>query len=779
MNSKQWSRAKDIFNEALERQHHEREPFVRATCSDDNQLADEVLSLLAAYEQTGPLDRPSGDIGEEVFRQWQKIKEEMKGARIGAYRILEEIGHGGMGRVFLAERADDQFDKQVALKLLAAGIVTEPQMDRFLEERQILASLNHPNIATLIDGGITDDGQPWFAMEYVEGTPIHHYCSRNKLKTNERLDLFITVCNAVQFAHQNLVIHRDLKPANILVTGNGIVKLLDFGIANVMGDSGEVSNSSNQTVRNFTPFYASPEQLIGESMSTASDVYQLGTILFELLTGRILQKEMARGKRSEKKRSLSEALSNGSVSSDLEAIIRKSVEADPASRYESAEQLDADIHRYLNGRPVKARIPTKLYRTQKFLGRHPAGIIAFAVILLILIGYAITVTWYTNRTQMALEQAEEESRKSAQVTDFLMGMFEAGDPAEASGDIVTAQTLLRRGVAQAEELNDQPDVQAEMYSVIGKVYYQLGDYNRSADLLKKSLPLRDTLDQTGTDLADTYYSLGSALHHDGEYAESNQYFQKAIAIYDRLDGFESKEYAKSLYTLAGIHNVRGDYDTAESMHRRALEMQKNLPEPDRADIAMSYHGLGTSLYLKNDPDASLKYLNKAMNEFLRVHDGDHPDIANLRMTMGRVYASMDQNQTAEEHFLAAQQIQEKIFGVNHTETQITKKTLADFYRDTGKYQRAEEMYLSIYQHFTESEDRSPLFRPIVQALSKLYMQTKEFEQAAYFQKQTVTLLEDVLNPDHPRVKSAKEDLSEIIRLRYDADLSRKNLANNP
>lgn len=764
MDSKRWNRIKLIFNDALEQPPQEREPFIHKACKDDADLAEEVRSLLEAYNQTGPLDQSPERIEDDVMRSLIENFRPSKGELVGAYRLLKEIGCGGMGRVMLAERADDQFEQKVAVKLMSAGLVSDDQMDRFLGERQILANLNHPNIATLLDGGVTDDGRPWFAMEYVEGSPIHEYCHRHQLSKNERITHFLTICNAVQFAHQNLVIHRDLKPANILVSDNGVVKLLDFGIAGVMDDIGVASASSDVKVRNLTPAFASPEQIGGDPMSTASDIYQLGIILFVLITGKLLNISWNK-KASDSTRSVTidEALLTGLLDRDLSSIIRQSTEQNPSTRYETVDKLAADIKRYRNNEPVTARSASTMYRAKKFVERHPSPTIALILCLLMGVGYAATITWYSGELQMALTDAEQEAEKSEQVTGFLMGMFEAGSPLDSQGDTITARDLIRRGLKTAEALNEQPIVQAKMLSVIGNVQLQLERYRESANQLQRSVTLRRDQGQSGAELADVLFSLGNAMHHLGRYAESDNHFQEAVKLYSEVENYQSDTYANTLYRLAGIKAVQGELSESEDLYRRALQMHRNISEGDSSTVAKSLHGVGRVLYLQNHYQEAIGYLKLSEQLFDSIYDRPHPELAAVHMTLGRVHAAMNNPEMAEDKFKQSLRIQKSIYGADHTETLIAKKALGDFYRRENKMGLAEDLYVEILNQIDDQESRSPLLRPVVQSLAELYMQKGAYTRAEVYQKQTVSLLEDALASDHPRLESARERFAEITR----------------
>ncbi|MGH2609391.1 MAG: serine/threonine-protein kinase, partial [Tepidiformaceae bacterium] len=499
-------RIQELFSQALEREPAERASFLALLRSQEPKLADEVESLLAAdLEVDSFLERPPGD----VLAVLEKLQPGLKpGDRIDRYAILRLLGRGGMGRVYLAERADAQYEKQVAIKVVPPGLDTEEILKRFRRERQILANLEHPNIASLLDGGTTSDGRPYLVLEYVEGEPIHRYCDRGRVPIDGRLRLFRTVCAAVQYAHQNLVVHRDLKPSNILVTAAGVPKLLDFGIAKIL-ESGDDSGSTTATrtgLRPMSPEYASPEQVRGGAITTATDVYSLGLVLYELLTGRraqaleslslaeleraVLEREPERpsiavGRSQAHARSAArataEAVAAARASSpeglrrkligDLDTIVMNALQKEAERRYTSVEALSQDIQRHLDGFPVRAHPETLSYRTAKFVRRHTVGVAAGALLTLTLAAGMTGILWQARRAAQERDRARTEAQKAETIAGFLTDLFRASDPNAALGDTVSVQFILERGHSRiSTTLKDQPEVRATMLTVLGSVY---------------------------------------------------------------------------------------------------------------------------------------------------------------------------------------------------------------------------------------------------------------------------------------------------------------------
>ena len=432
MNSEEWKEVKEVLEGALELPPTERGPFLDLRCGGNIELRSEVDSLLTADDTRANL--LEFDAASAIFSA--EASSSRIGERVGPYEIIEELGTGGMGVVFLAKRVEGSFDQIVALKLIKRGMDSEAILDRFVNERQILASLEHPNIAHLIDGGTTDDGLPYFVMEYVEGEAIDQYVERSDIGLGERLDLFREVCSAVSFAHQNLVIHRDLKPSNILITKDGKVKLLDFGIAKLLKTDGDLQTATQYFV--FTPEYASPEQVRGEQLTTATDIYSLGVILYELLSGNrpyntggksisdiikaVCETEPERPSsvvlrpRLEEQNSTAEnkgqitydkrsatrprsAIGIPQLKGDLDNIILKALRKEPERRYSSVEQFADDIRRHRAGLPVTATPDTWGYRATKFIRRNRVGVASAALILITLFAGLFATLYQRNRAQ--------------------------------------------------------------------------------------------------------------------------------------------------------------------------------------------------------------------------------------------------------------------------------------------------------------------------------------------------------------------------------------------
>ncbi len=481
----------------------ERATYVRGACGAD----------------TGALERimrdPNLVIGEDDSDDSWAV--DRSGQVLGPWRLLHRLGGGGMSDVYLAERCDE-YHQQVAIKLVRPGLVTRADHNRLKGERQILARLNHRNIAGLLDGGTTDDGIPYLVMEYVDGEPIDVYCERHSLTVSERLALFRGVCAAVHAAHQSLVIHRDLKPSNILVTQDRTLKLLDFGIAKLLGNKHQTTHTlavTNANVRLFTPGHAAPEQVRGELITTATDVYLLGVLLYELLCGtrpfyltdlrlaeieRIIchghppkpsatldsraAEDEARIQAIASERQTTVGRLRRELAGDLDNIVMMAMRKEPTRRYASVAELAADLKRHDNGAPVVAARDTWRYRTGKFLRRHSLGVSAVSGFVLLLAVFAVVMAIQTRRVAQSRAIAEQERRRSADVAGFLVDLFKTSDPSEARGEQMTAHEILEHGTKRIQSLHNEPEEQATLMETIGRVHLSLGDTTQARPQLE-------------------------------------------------------------------------------------------------------------------------------------------------------------------------------------------------------------------------------------------------------------------------------------------------------
>ena len=654
MNAERWQQVKGVLDAVLQLDPAERAAYLDRTLANDSELRSEVESLLCSHEKADSsfLRDPAIAV---LPLSGSLARTPRTGRRIGVYEVHEEVGHGGMGEVYRAVRADGEFDRQVALKLVRGGLDSQFILERFRYERQILAGLDHPNIARLLDGGTTDDGLPYLVMELVDGVPIDRYCETHQLKIGDRIRLFLDICAAVQYAHQHLVIHRDIKPSNILVTADGIPKLLDFGIAKLTDSA---SAAQTTLVRPMTPEYASPEQVRGEAITTASDVYSLGVVLYQLLTRQnphqpethsphelarvIVEDEPTRPsttvkvRTSEKGGAFPEAPARWAreLSGDVDNIVLKALRKDPERRYRSVEQLAEDLRRHLAGLPVSARQDSWSYRAGKFIRRHTAIVSATVVVILTLaLGMAITL-----REKRVAEHRFSDLRKLANSL-----IFEIDDSiADVPGSTAARKLLVSRALEYLDSLSHEAkgdvSLQTEVATayervgdVLGYPYYaNLGDNKGALQSYRKALEIRESLAASRTggpklqaQLAGTYFRIANVLELTGDLNGALAALRKALPITEKLaagnTGPESADHlGGSHYFIGEVLAKTGDAEGALQEYRRAAAIHeaslalnpKNLPL--QTHLAGDFAGLSASMRLLGDVSQAVEMQSKAV-----------------------------------------------------------------------------------------------------------------------------------------------------------------------
>jgi eukaryotic-like serine/threonine-protein kinase len=638
LDPERWRQACDVLDSALELPVGTRDRYVADACRGDDGLRLLVGELLQAEAAgDGFLAAPAVEHAAPLIAQMiEPTPEDAPAAplAIGPYLLVDKLGDGGMGSVHLARRADGQFEQRVAVKLLKQGVQGTEGRRRFLQERQILARLQHPGIARLLDGGVTDDGTPFFVMELVEGRPVTTYCDENHLSIASRLTVFLEICEAAQYAHRNLVVHRDLKPSNILVDAAGHVKLLDFGIAKLLAE-GE-AEATRTTLRAMTPEYAAPEQIRGDPVTTATDVYALGVLLYELLAG-VRPYRLPRRSAGELERAIldqepsrpSDCVADRGprpeaghlrrlLRGDLDRIVLKALQKEPERRYASAEALADDIRRHLEGLPVFARGDAPTYRARKFLRRHRAAAAAAALVALSLVGGLIAATWQARR-------AQREASKAEAVKDFLKSLFSASDPSEAKGRQRTARELLDEGARRIEtELSDQPEVRSEVTRLIAGVYHELGEYDREEPLVRSDLDRQRLEAPRSLAVAVALRQLAGVRYEQARYDEARALFEEALSIQREKRGERSPQVAELLWDLAGVKRNLDDLAGAEDLNRRALALFVATKGDDSLEASQVRNSLAITLSLMSRLEEAVA-LAETVADWDRRHNGpDHP-----------------------------------------------------------------------------------------------------------------------------------------------------------
>jgi eukaryotic-like serine/threonine-protein kinase len=651
----------------------------------------------------------------------------MMGDRIGPYRVLRTLGAGGMGEVYLAERADAQFEQQVAIKVVHGGALAVSMHSRLKQERQILAQLDHPNIAHLLDGGALTDGSAYIVMEYVDGEAIDVFCDVNRLGIDARLKLFQTVCAAVHYAHQNLIVHRDLKPSNILVTAAGVPKLLDFGIAKLLDDRQAARHTLAVTqadVRVMTPDHASPEQVRGQAITTSSDVYVLGVLLYKLLCGTgpffissmrlseieraicekdplppsqmVSAEELPESKLIAESRGTSAKRLKRSLGGDLDNIVLMAMRKEPERRYASAEQLAGDIQRFLEGMPVIARRDTVSYRTAKFVRRHWLPVSAAAAAAFIVLAFSVTtyeqsvrIAAERDRVAQQRELAEHERARAEEVSSFLVNLFKLSDPEENRGNQVTARELLDSGAKRLQSgLENQPETKAALLLTVGSVYDSLGQYNDALPILDEALHLQGE-SRRGSRVG-TLLEIGSARIGAGDLPGAEPPLQEALHVSQSEFGATSAESGRALWALGMLRHQQGRYGEAKDLYIRSLGILEKGRAP-QTDVSAVLDDLAKVYAREQQWELAKQTYERALEIDRQALGDDHPRIALRLNNLAIVAQNMGDPKQAEALFRDALGRNERAYGDRHPDTAITKGNYGLMLQREGRLIEAEPL----------------------------------------------------------------------------------------
>jgi serine/threonine-protein kinase len=724
MEPERWRRIEELFFAALESDAAGRAALMAAARSADPAVAREAEAMLAAHElghgggdgegiegfllAARPLAAPSAPASPSAGPR--------AGLRLGAYRLIERIGQGGMGEVYLAERADGEFEQRVAVKLLRAGFEGPEGIARFRAERGILARLEHAHIARLLDGGVTPEGLPFLVMEHVRGEPITRYCDARNLTVEARLRLFVDVCRAVHFAHRSLVVHRDLKPSNILVTDEGEVKLLDFGIAKLIagnegGEGGEAEAATRTGLLLLTPEYASPEQIRGETITTATDVYALGLLLYELLTGRraqaiadssplgiaraVCDAEPSRPSAAVLEGPLEEAEERDAraarlglataerlarrLRGDLDTLVAAAVHKDPSRRCASAERLADDLEKHLAGLPIEARADSFGYRAGKLLRRHrlAAAASAVAVVALVLgLLFALLGWVHARRSEAAARRDAETSR---QVSELLVGIFEVNDPGETRGQTVTARELLDRGAERVRtQLAGQPEVQGNLLRTMGRAYSKLGLFRRAEAQYESDLALRQALpDADDRQVAVSLTLLGGEASRRGDYQRSKALALRALALLQKRGPAEDADTATALGVAGMARSNLGELAEARRTLERAVTIEERVLGPQHPDLGTLLNDLAIVHWRRNDLEAARPLYERALAIFERRFGTKHPTVANTLNNLALLHANAGRLEQARGLHERALAVRRAILAPDHPDVTESLNNLAN------------------------------------------------------------------------------------------------------
>ena len=769
-----WLTLRNLYGLAQELSPSEQILFAEENCSDP-QMKKELLDLLHADESSIHFfDSLTNSLIKPAFEELSDLPPHS--GNVNNYKLIRKIGRGGMGSVYLAERNDEAFTNRVAVKILRRGLDTDDILARFESERQILAQLNHPNITHLLDGGITCDGRPYFVMEYVEGKPINRYCDDNKLDLNERLNLFFQICDALSYAHQNLVIHRDLKPGNILVTKNGFVKLLDFGIAKLLDDNFQHPITISQTgIRLMTPEYASPEQVSGKPMNTTSDIFQLGLVLYNLLTGcttfsfknkslieteRVILDQQAlkpsqkvnglshlRRKKVSANRNTGPEKLISDLKGDLDTIVMNALQNDPAKRFQSVVEFKEEIERYLDGLPIRSKRQNFSYRTLKFIKRNQLPVATVSIFVATLISFFI---FYNLSITEQRNEAQKEALKAAQVTSFLMDLFEANDPTQFQGENLTAWQLLEQGEERIQLLEGQPEVQAQMFEVTGQIYRKIGQYERSEELLHHALEIRkEVLGHHHNETIDIYNELGLLYSDLGNFSMADSLLRLALNIQMESGSQYPGTLSETQFNLAYILRRMGNYNEAEELYRRSYELRHRTFGQNHQNTIASMSSLGVTLLNKGNYTESEKIFRDVLELRRELIGPIHPDLAMSMNNLGASLLMIGRFKEAESLFRESLNMRTQLLGNMHPKTALTMNNLGISQMEQGLYADAEETIqnaLSIRTAVLGDDNINTAISKF--SLGELYLHTSRATEAGEILREAYTVFLERLSENH-------------------------------
>lgn len=788
--ARRWRRVAEALDAAFAAEGDPRATLERQLADDPESLA---LALRALAESPdgapssvgglapGLLDELGTALDEEEDDSWQ-------GRRLGTYRILRPLGRGGMGAVFLAERADGQFERRVAVKVLPWSAQGDTLRERFAAERRILAGLDHPRIAQLLDGGIAEDGSPYLVLEYVAGVPIDRYCRENGLGLRARLDLFLSVCDAVRYAHRNLVVHRDLKPANILVTDQGQVKLLDFGIAKLLdADSGEGRTAG---LNFLTPDYAAPEQLSGEPVTTATDVYALGVLLYRLLAGRVplelsgqpLSSVVEAVCRTEPPRLDAAAAAQasppadpGRLRGDLASIVAQAIRKAPVERYDSVAALAADIRRYLDGLPVTAHADSTLYRVGKFLRRHRAGLAAAAAVFLAISTLAGAALWQAHERDLA-------ARRAGAVRDFLVNLFEGADPASNQGEQITARQLFDQGVARVDrELANTPSVKADLLLTLATIAERLGNYEQGLQLAEESIRLRESLyGPASAATADALRRRGSLQVLAGAPEDGRASLERAVALHTRQEGASSEAVARDLEALASLELERENPEAAAGHLERVIAL-RSAGEGDDPRLAVARGQLALARRQQGQLEEAGRLYREALPALRNDFGQFHPETVSAENNYAALLVHQGRYGRAAEQFERIKTINRALFEPDHPLVITARNNRAVMLAKQGDHGAAEKEFRALMAYWREkSGPRHPKALSSQVNLAVMLENQDELAEAERLYREALSGFRQAFGPEHPYVAVCLGHLADIALVNGDVenaeDLARQALA---
>jgi serine/threonine-protein kinase len=808
----QWPRLLELFGRLTDAEPAERARLLGELARDEPALHARVLHLLA-------LDASDSDLAADVSGWRDRLiaheEPDTPPERIGAWRIVRELGAGGMGRVFLAERADGAYEQQVALKLVLGEFSTDAAVARFLVERRILARLDHPGIATLVDGGVDANGRPWFAMQYVDGVPLPDHANTHASRVEDRLKLFAGVCDAVAYAHRQLVVHCDLKPSNVLIDRSGQPRLLDFGISRLLGTD-ESGESTHTSARALTPGYAAPEQLAGGPLGIATDVYALGVMLHELLVGKrpyaatgdspsALAVAHSHGEPPLASRAATTAspLPPRRLRGDLDLIIATALRHDPAQRYAGADALADDLRRHLSGWPLRAQRDSATHRVRKFVARHRV-----AVPLAVLAVLALLAT--TAFALMQTHDARRQTVRAESVRNFLLDLFEQADPDTTSEHALTARELIDLGAKRVQaELGDEPDTRIELLGVVGNLYQSLGAFDAAADIRVQRLaqaeqryapddmPLaqarvdaaqsagsREKFDharqllQAAIDtaarnpqanwhlLSDALGVLGWVEQLSGRYEQAAATQNRRVALLRAAPPQAAFDLASALDDLGAVQHLQGLYEECEKNHREALAIAEALPDAKPSALLKMRYDLAVVEREHAHFDAAEALFKQNLDTARRVYGDTHRNVADQLFQLGQTARQSGREEQSLPYLQQALTIYERSNGARHSSVATALTSLAQAQLRTGARAEAIANLERAYAIYLDTLGPRHLYAAVGEtALAQAKLESGDARGAEASFRDALAKYADA-NPDHIYAEAVRKGLGEALTAQH-------------
>ena len=802
----EWVRAQSIFARVVDLPQQECRASIEQQCGGDQALARLVVRLVEADRQTSLLDRGLSEFAEATLADGNA---DFMNRQIGPYRLIRLLGEGGMGTVYLAERTD--IGGMVAIKFLRNAWTSPMRRARFLTEQRTLAKLNHPNIARLFNSGTLEDGTPWFVMEYVDGVPLTVWVVENNMAVRGRLQMFRQMCEAVQHAHQHAIIHRDLKPSNVLVTPEGEVKLLDFGIAKHLEADDQLQENTLEGLRLFTPAYAAPEQIATGTTGLFTDVFALGVLLYELLAGQLpwAQPGMDRHRAAQPPSAVAQraafptaVTASASEWVDLDMLCMKALESSPTDRYGSVDAMRDDVDAFLEWRVLRARKGGTLHAMRKFIVRHLSLLATAAVGLAVVCTVSIAFLVRLARTR---DEALREANRRAQIEHFTEGLFNGGDAVAGPARDVSTATLLRRGVVQAEGLAEDPQLQADLFATLGQVHQKLGQLDDANRLIEREAAQRLQLSGSRSKeyaealidlgllrrdegrvgeaeatvrqgvaletqilapadpaLEHGLWALGAVLATHGKYGESQTLLERAAQAGQRYRP-RSVQYADDLSQLADVHFYDSDFAVARSLYQQALDIDRALLGKSHPSVGRQLNSLGEIDWNQGNFKASEQEFRESLAVDVAWYGSDHPDVAQDLTSLAKALDREERPAEARSLLQQALSIQERTYGHFHSRVALVLNQLGLLAYEHQEDDKAERDFTDALEIWSKVYGSSHQFVGLCYAnLSSVAMDRKQYATAENWARKALDVYKASLSTNHLNVAIAEVKLGRIL-----------------